>query len=240
LRGQDQHEGQQRIEPRGEPQGEQPGEQLAEQRAEQPGKEKSQQSQLREADQQQAPSPALKEPTPALKEPTPALNKPAMPTCPFRSTEDFVADGTFDPRRRWVALSVEQLLAAEARNPFAGCSSGPPRYANVLDIDFGDAVDRNTKHSPGFGSMALEIMEWHALQWHMGMAYASLRLRSGRTERLPTRLGPRRGPPSSRKSPKPPVSSQTPRPTVRAFSGMVETAPRCPRPCLHFGSLRPR
>ena len=59
LRGQYQHEGQQRIEPRGKPQGEQPGEQGAEQRAEQPGKERSQQPQLREADQQQAPSPGV-------------------------------------------------------------------------------------------------------------------------------------------------------------------------------------
>jgi hypothetical protein len=84
---------------------------------------------------------------------------PTAFACPFRSRESFVENGTLDPRRRWVALSAEQVSAAEARSPFAGCSAGAPRYNKTLAIVFAFYVDRARNTSSGLGSLVLQILD---------------------------------------------------------------------------------
>jgi hypothetical protein len=58
-------------------------------------------------------------------------------SCPYA---DYQAEGSFDPLRRYVALSAAQIAAADARNPFlcaAGGAQAPPRYARSVVATFG-------------------------------------------------------------------------------------------------------
>jgi hypothetical protein len=85
--------------------------------------------------------------------------RPAALECPFRSREDFVANGTFDPHARWVALPAEELSAVQTRNPFTGCSARAPRYAKALHVVFPLWMDRTRNLSSGFGSLALQVLD---------------------------------------------------------------------------------
>ncbi len=101
----------------------------------------------------------LNEPLPALLEGSTAAagGPPTALACPFHNREDFVERGTLDPRRRWVALTAEQLSTAEARNPFTGCSL--PRFTKSLHVVFPDYVDRTRNTSSGLGSLTLQILD---------------------------------------------------------------------------------
>jgi hypothetical protein len=88
-----------------------------------------------------------------------AADRAAGLGCPFRSMESFTAKGTFDPRRRWVALSAEQVSAAEAGSPFTGCPAGAPRYNKTLAIVFAFYVDRARNTGSGLGSLTLQILD---------------------------------------------------------------------------------
>jgi hypothetical protein len=67
--------------------------------------------------------------------------------CPY---VDFRASGSFDPQRRYVALSAAQLAAADARNPFS-CSSSAPRERKLREV-IQIVLEVNRTSAPGLSS----------------------------------------------------------------------------------------